>query len=165
MREIHRPVPGFEERLGCSVDRYFGRMVPGEFIGRMNWSLQVDGGDLFRVDGNNYYPEKDEEFSQEKFHPDFSRCFLRVEHQTLCQLPRSKAIMFCVRSYMTLLEEIRTQGEGTKLAAAIESMPEKLGFYKMRQFWGHDVLPWPKEGPQADEVEAEEKARLAARGH
>ena len=36
VREIHQPVPGYEERLGRSVDRYFSRMEPGQFIGRMN---------------------------------------------------------------------------------------------------------------------------------
>jgi hypothetical protein len=36
VREIHQPVPGYEERLGKSVDRYFKRMVPGQFVGRMN---------------------------------------------------------------------------------------------------------------------------------
>jgi len=84
-------------------------------------------------------------FGEDKFNPDFNQCFLRVEHQTLTCLPRSKAIMFCVRSYMTPLEQIRQEGEGPKLAEAIESMPEKLGMYKMRQFWGEKVLPWLKE--------------------
>jgi hypothetical protein len=41
---------------------------------------------------------------------------------------------------------MRAQGEGPALAAAIESMPEKLGEYKMRQFWGDTVLPWLKSG-------------------
>jgi hypothetical protein len=40
VREIHRPVPGYEEKIGKSVDRYFKRMVPGQFIGRMNVSLR-----------------------------------------------------------------------------------------------------------------------------
>ena len=39
VREIHQPVPGYEERLGRSVDRYFNRMKPGQFIGRMNVRL------------------------------------------------------------------------------------------------------------------------------
>lgn len=38
VREIHKPVPGYERKLGLSVDRYFGRMIPGDFIGRMNVS-------------------------------------------------------------------------------------------------------------------------------
>lgn len=187
VREIHQPVPGYEERLGRSVDRHFNRMVPGDFIGRMNvsswygyiffktkknggwlllillqWSLQVDGIDLFRIDGNNYYPEKGQEFSTEKFKPHFSDCYLRTEHQTLTKLPRSQAIMFCVRSFMTPLEEIKSAGEGPKLAAAIESMPEKLGLYKMRHFWGGAVLPWLKDGHAVDDEEADKEARLTA---
>lgn len=39
VREIHKPVPGYEQKLGLSVDRYFSRMKPGDFIGRMNVSL------------------------------------------------------------------------------------------------------------------------------
>jgi len=38
VREIHQPVPGYEQRLGKGVDRYFQRMKPGHFIGRMNVS-------------------------------------------------------------------------------------------------------------------------------
>lgn len=52
--------------------------------------------------------------------------------------------MFCVRSYMTPLAQIKAEGDGPKLAQAIESMPEKLGMYKMRHFWGEEVLPWLK---------------------
>lgn len=36
VREIHQPVPGYEERLGKGVDRYFQRIQPGKFVGRMN---------------------------------------------------------------------------------------------------------------------------------
>jgi Protein of unknown function (DUF3445). len=38
VREIHQPVPGYDKKLGASVDRYFSRMKPGQFIGRMNVS-------------------------------------------------------------------------------------------------------------------------------
>ncbi|MCJ1422218.1 hypothetical protein MMC29_000097 [Sticta canariensis] len=120
VREIHQPVPGYEERLGKSVDRYLYRMQPGHFIGRMNWSLQVDGVGLFRTDGNNCYPDAAQTVSEEKFHPNFDQCFLRVEHQTLTRLPCSDAIVFCVRSYMTPLEDIRNEGDGPRLADAIE---------------------------------------------
>ena len=53
--------------------------------------------------------------------------------------------MFCVRSYMTSLRQIKAEGEGVELADAIDSMPEKLGDYKMRPFWGNKVLPWLRE--------------------
>lgn len=147
MREIHAPVPGFDQKLGLSVDRYFIRMVPGDFIGRMNWSLQVDGEDLFRVDGNNYYPGTTQEVGDDKFNPKFSECFLRCEHQTLTKLPKTHAVIFTVRSYMTPLHKIRADGDGVALAEAIESMPQGLAGYKMRQYWGEKVLPWLKGGP------------------
>lgn len=147
MREIHAPVPGFDQKLGLSVDRYFVRMVPGDFIGRMNWSLQVDGEDLFRVDGNNYYPGTTQEVGDDKFDPRFSECFLRCEHQTLTKLPRTHAVIFTVRSYMTPLHKVRADGDGPALAEAIESMPQGLAGYKMRQYWGNKVLPWLKGGP------------------
>lgn len=106
------------------------------------WSLQVDGKDLFRTDGNNFYPHKNEDFDSAKQDPILTECYLRVEHQTLTCLPRTKAIIFCVRSYMTSLEDIRREGEGPALAGAIRSMPEKLGDYKMRPFWAAKILPW-----------------------
>jgi len=41
VRAIHEPVPGYEQRLGNSVDKYFRRMEPGTFIGRMNVYLPL----------------------------------------------------------------------------------------------------------------------------
>jgi hypothetical protein len=101
----------------------------------------VDGADLFRTDGNNYYPGKEEAF-ETKFQPSFDECYLRVEHQTLTKLPRTSAVIFTVRSYMTPLHQVKAEGDGKALAAAIEDMPEGLGNYKMRQYWGEKILPW-----------------------
>jgi hypothetical protein len=39
VRQIHQPVPGYEQRLGNGVDRYFQRMKPGKFIERVNVSI------------------------------------------------------------------------------------------------------------------------------
>lgn len=41
VRDIHQVVPGYDERLGRSVDRYFGRMQPSQFIGRMSVSFSI----------------------------------------------------------------------------------------------------------------------------
>jgi hypothetical protein len=102
------------------------------------WSLQVDGTDLFRTGGTSSHSEDG------YFHTDFDQCFLRIEYQTLCALPTSKAIVFCVRSYLTPLRQIREEGNGVALAKAIEGMPEQLGVYKMRPLWGEKILPWLK---------------------
>lgn len=47
---------------------------------------------------------------------------------------------------MTSLHEIVKEGNGVRLADAIDSMPEKLGVYKMRPFWARDVLHYLRTG-------------------
>lgn len=47
---------------------------------------------------------------------------------------------------MTRLDRLRRDGEGDALADAIESMPEGLAGYKMKQYWGAKVLPWLRGG-------------------
>jgi hypothetical protein len=71
--------------------------------------------------------------------------YLRVEHQTLTRLAKTGAIMFCVRTYLTSLQAVKDEGNGVELANAIESMPDKLGDYKKRPFWGGKVCAWLRE--------------------
>ncbi|RFU73552.1 hrq family 2 [Trichoderma arundinaceum] len=142
MRDIHQPVPGYAERIAKGADRHLQRLSPGNFIERMNWSLQVDGPDLFRLDGNNYYPEQGEEIPEDEEAIDISASYLRVEHQTLNRLPKTQAVIFCVRSYLTPLEDIKKEGNGPALLGAIKSMPEKLGDYKKRPFWCKTVYDY-----------------------
>ncbi|PTB64242.1 hypothetical protein BBK36DRAFT_1124158, partial [Trichoderma citrinoviride] len=143
MREIHRPVPGYTERIAKGADRHLERLSPGKYIGRMNWSLQIDGPELFRLDGaNNFYPEKGDALPEDEDAVDISTSYLRVEHQTLNRLPKTKAVIFCVRSYLTSLEDIKREGNGPLLLEAIQSMPEKLGNYKKRPFWRRAVYDY-----------------------
>jgi hypothetical protein len=108
----------------------------------IQWSLQVDGKDLFRLDGNNYYPEKGHTLPEGQDKIDINQCWLRYERQTLRVLEETKAIVFCVRLYMTSLHDIVKEGNGVELADAINSMPEKLGNYKKRPFWERDVMKY-----------------------
>ncbi len=55
------------------------------------------------------------------------------------RLPRRKAIAFCIHYYVTRLDEIREEGNGAALREKLESMPEKLRWYKRRPFWMRDV--------------------------
>ncbi len=95
----------------------------------LSWSsaIQADGPDLWRIDGKNFYPDKDEHILQTKYDPDMTQSYIRVEHQTLIALPKSRTINFCVRGYMTSLYEIKAEGRGRSHAAAVKSMQENLG--------------------------------------
>ena len=58
---------------------------------------------------------------------------LRVERQTLRRLPRSGAIVFTIRVYLTPLAELGP-GEAGRLAAAIRGVKEQEVVY--RWVWG-----------------------------
>ncbi|KAL8766976.1 MAG: hypothetical protein Q9209_006388 [Squamulea sp. 1 TL-2023] len=150
VREIHQPVPGYESRLGNGVDKHFRRMEPGVFVGRVNWSIQTDGDELFRPltknTGDPDAPGTPAHAAVEKESVDFDYTYLRCEHHTLTCLPRSKTVMFCVRSYLTPIREIKAEGSGPALADACDSMPEKFGVYKKRPVWGNQLCEWLREG-------------------
>lgn len=140
-REIHKPVPGYAQRLGNGVDRCFARMAPGSYVGRLNWSIQINGDELYLPFTGNTNPER-VTLQGDSQEIDFQHSFLRVEHHTLHTLSRTGAIIFGVRTYMTSLEQIKGEGSGQELADAIESMPERLGTYKNRDVWGEEVCGW-----------------------
>ncbi|KAI0140472.1 hypothetical protein GGR57DRAFT_509395 [Xylariaceae sp. FL1272] len=154
MREIHAPVPGYAQRIAKGADGALSRLEPGELIERFNWSLQTDGEDLFRLDGNNFYPENSQTLPDSEDDVNIDECFLRSEHQTLFRLRRTRAVIFCVRSYMTSLHDIKKEGNGPLLATAFESMPEKLGNYKKRPFWQTSIYRFLKSGDEEIENNA-----------
>lgn len=79
---------------------------------------------------------------------DLDQCLLRIERQTLVCLPESKSIVFCIRQYLTPIQEIKAEGNGQVLIEAIESMPVKLGYYKKRPFWERDVCNFLRDEPK-----------------
>ncbi|KAI0911052.1 hypothetical protein F4823DRAFT_561405 [Ustulina deusta] len=115
---------------------YMGENVEEDF-----YFMCPDPDDQYRLQGYIAVSAEDA-FPEKKTDPSLDECFLRVEHQTLTKLPRTSAIIFTVRSYMTSLHQVKAEGDGKALAQAIKSMPEGLGHYKMRQYWGTKILPW-----------------------
>ncbi|KAL8731982.1 MAG: hypothetical protein Q9181_004119 [Wetmoreana brouardii] len=158
VREIHQPVPGYEQRLGNGVDKHFRRMEPGVFVGRLNWSIQIDGDELFRPLAKN---TGDPDATASTAHAaiqreiiDYDKTYLRCEHHTLTCLPRTKTVMFCVRSYLTPIKQIKEEGNGPALADACDTMPERFGVYKRRPVWGNQLCEWLREGIRKVELNA-----------
>lgn len=159
MRDVHGPVPGLNEGIGNGIDRFMTGLQFGTVVQRLGvsqpfdilcniltsrlscvqWSLQFNGSDLWRTGGNNFYPKPGEVLPDVSEYQDIAQCYLRVERQTLVRLENSKAVVFGIRQYMTPIEEIKEEGNGPALVDAIASLPEELGYYKMRPFWQRDV--------------------------
>jgi len=114
---IHRPVPGFEERLSGRVDALFSALKPDKPLLRYNWSLQP---------GNELY-------WRDKLAPrdPMAAQYWRVERQTLRRLPETGALVFMIRVYLHGRSEIeKIPGVKKNLQALLERIPEQEKLYK-----------------------------------
>ncbi|KAF3931281.1 hypothetical protein ABW19_dt0203270 [Dactylella cylindrospora] len=119
LRDIHAPVPLYREKLALSMDRFFSKLEVGRWVKRLNWTITTHNK-LFVPSGNHVYV--DEEIPEELPAVDLDKTYLRVERQTLLRLPKSKAMIFFVKTYLTPLSEIKAEGQGEALATAIEDV-------------------------------------------
>lgn len=138
---IHFPVPQYQERLESPMARFFNRLEPKDLWQRGNWSVQTNNI-LFKLD-NHHGREGDEEKQLSMDQINFENaCFLRCERQVFTRLPKSRAVIMLVRTYLTPMKQIREEGLGEVMANAIESLPEDLALYKRRKTWGKAVTEY-----------------------
>jgi dimethylamine monooxygenase subunit A len=133
--EIHGPVPGFNERLGSPADRFFAALEPARPVWRANWSLTDDPA-LHQPEGRTRQVELD---------PDTAgrRLFVRIERQTLRRLPRSRHVLFTIRTLVRPLDELaRLEGVAPAMAARIREMPEPMLRYKNLLGMRDPLLAW-----------------------
>lgn len=63
LRDIHGPVPAYEERLEGSMDRFFAKLEVGKYVRRVNWSVTT-GADLFAAGKGTTHAHEGEEVSE-----------------------------------------------------------------------------------------------------
>lgn len=166
---IHKPVPGYKERLERSMDRTFARLELGKLIRRSNWTITTNdqlfnlggihirfddhGDDDGRPDAGAAASRKQEardrmeaEIAAQQRGVVVEKCRLRSERQTLFRLQRTKAIVFSFKTYLYTLEEIKSQGNAEALAEAIEGLGRgnvpDFTYYKKGVVWGPKVLEY-----------------------
>ncbi|MEM6988156.1 MAG: DUF3445 domain-containing protein [Pseudomonadota bacterium] len=115
MHAIHDPVPELNARLGERIDRFFHHLRVERPVQRFNWSLQSDA-ELAEFPAPSTPVE---------------HLHYRVERQTLRRLPKTDAIAFTVRIYVTPFESIAAEpGALQQLHDDIAAMPEAFSDYK-----------------------------------
>ena len=68
---------------------------------------------------------------------------IRHERQTLRRLPKTRAILFTVRTYMLPITELENEPESIReFLGAIRAMPPEMAKYKAKQVWGDVVEEW-----------------------
>lgn len=139
LTRVHGPVPGYPQKLQTSMNKFFNRLSVNEFIVRNNWSLQTHTNLCARV-GSHATSEE-----AKLIHPpfpqdlDFNKVFFRVEKQCFTRLPRTKADLMYIRTYVTSLMDLRgslNEEEKEILCSAIDGLEGTMGIYKKRIQWG-----------------------------
>lgn len=135
---IHKPVPQYKDKLRSPMERFFNKLEPKDLWVRGNWLIQTNNI-LFKLEdhhgreGDVLRPLRMDEIDFE------NSCFVRSERQVLTRLPKSRAVIMLVRTYLTPVKDVKARGLGETLAHAIESLPDDLAFYKRREVWGDAV--------------------------
>ena len=139
VREIHGPVPKYKEKLQSSMERFFDRMEVGKFVRRANWSCATTNK-LYTGDVQTHF-HAGEEREEEDIRPE--QCLLRTEAQILFRLPKTRALVFVIKTYTYPLEDIKAEGLGPDLADAIEGLEKgnvpEIFTYKRGPVWAEKV--------------------------
>ncbi|WP_426755728.1 heme-dependent oxidative N-demethylase family protein [Myxococcus sp. Y35] len=125
---VHEPVPQFNAKLGTSTLKLMDGLKPGRPVTRCNWAISVTE----RLDLEPHTrPEWQHLF--DGITPDNAgdRCFLRLERQTLTRLPRTRAILFTIHTYLApIATEVEAPGRRQRLARVLRTVPEDTATYK-----------------------------------
>lgn len=126
LRDIHEPVPGYDEKLARPMDRLFEGLTSDRLLWRANYSL-LDDPTLFQP-GGHFKTGAGASLTAETIG---DQMWFRVERQTLRRLPDSESVVFTVRIHQALLRDVVTTGErAADLLAATTAMPEPMKRYK-----------------------------------
>ncbi|KAL2421124.1 hypothetical protein ABEF91_008340 [Exophiala dermatitidis] len=138
-------VPQYEQNLAKSMDRFFLRLRVDSPIMRFNYAIDISP-ELFHI--NSHHNLKLEDLK----HPlTLDHLHLRVERQFLQRLPKTRGIVFSIRTYITPITEVTKDREVAEaLQTSINSYTDEIASYKNKHLW-KDVL-----GPHLREVTAKD---------
>ncbi|CAN5663114.1 DUF3445 domain-containing protein [soil metagenome] len=138
IRQIHAPVPFYEEQLADPMDGYFARMRPGQGVWRLNWNLMDDPTlhqPLRSRAGRPGVPLDPADVGEQ--------IWLRVERQTLVKLPETGAIVFSIRIHEDPLDRLRGDDEAlARLQRSLEGLPPLVWEDKGLAGIGGQILEW-----------------------
>lgn len=111
------------------MDRFFQRLKVGSVVSRFNYAID-DSDELFhrRSHHNLSLPEGDG--------PKLSDLHLRVERQVLQRLPKTRALLFTIRTYVTPITEVTKDREvAAALRTSVNSYTDDVAKYKNKNVW------------------------------
>lgn len=119
---VHAPVARLNEQLEDAVDGFFDRLRPHRSFWRLGWGI------LDTADG---YTPLDGTAAPRPEHPTIDDLHVRVERETLRRFPRTNAVLFTIRTYVSPLRSVIADRENRDaIAAIVEAMPTDVRGYK-----------------------------------
>ncbi|KJZ80086.1 hypothetical protein HIM_00800 [Hirsutella minnesotensis 3608] len=138
LKDIHGPVPSYE-KIGPSMERFFGKLQVGKSVKRLNWTVQPHS----RLPVYEAHAAENDSAREEI---KIEQTFLRVELQTLTRLPQTQAVLFSFKTYMYPIQQIKDEGLGPDLATAIHGLKAgnapRMWTYKGATQWSEDVCAY-----------------------
>jgi hypothetical protein len=116
--QIHAPVPAFDGVVRAAASLTEGMVTRGPYV-RFVWTISAD-------DFLDHHPEQGGRAAWTAHTP---RGFLRVERQVTVPLPKERAAIFIIRTYLYGFEELSALQRAT-LRRALELMPPEHRRYK-----------------------------------
>lgn len=143
LTSIHKPIPGYEEKLKTSMNRFFNRINPGQFVNRNNFSVQTHTKLFVHNDNKGYHLTEVVPMKLEDLDFD-NQVHYRSERQVLTRLPKSGAVIFTLKTYLVPLSQVKNEGPEVsgRLAGALEKFPEDIKRYKNAVTWGEAVCSY-----------------------
>ena len=164
---IHTPVKPFMEHLVTKVYDVFKKMIPDAPIWRGNWAVfnDLEGPlDLFTPSGSL---DRNEVNTPTKYEGEKTGRVLtfRAEYQTLRKLPKTKCIVFSIRTYQRYLEDFHNfpNSDCEGLIKAIENLDEEFTIYKGANFWKDAAVTYLRHIIQSREEKSALNKRLTSR--
>lgn len=128
MSEVHAPVDRLNEELQDPIDSFFSRLSPEKSFWRTGWGV-LDTDELYQaVDGTAVdsppLPNIGDPSTGD-------RLFLRVERETIRKFPRTRCVLFTIRSYVRPLSHLVDRpDDAQRLAQALFNLPDDVRDYK-----------------------------------
>ena len=126
MGAIHKPVPGYSEKLSRPVDSFFNRIDVDRPVWRVNWSLTTDP--------TMFQPVRQKHSASELSITSKNagdKVYMRCERQTLRRLPDTGWILFTIKTYLDKVSKLHKYPKETQnLSSLLRSAPTTLLSYK-----------------------------------
>ncbi len=132
LHDVHAPVPDFNKgsRNANMIERIFDNLQLDHPVERFNWSVYNDDA--------LYHDDRSSEHMNQQ-----SKCFLRVERQTLTKLPKSEDILFTIRIYIDPFDALKARDDKNSIAKGFIELlqmmkPAELSYKGLDE--GRDIL-------------------------